>query len=51
MHQAPDQVNNEDVIIVIVEHEESHKVMAINTQDDKVTLEVRDWNHFSRLEI
>ena len=51
MHQAQDQVNNEDVIIVIVEHKESHKVMTINTQDDKVTLKVRDWNHFSRLEI
>ena len=41
-HEAPDCVDNEDVTIVVLEHEESHKVMAINTQDDKVTLEVRD---------
>ena len=38
-HEAPD---NEDVTIVILEHKESGKVMAINTQNDKVTLEVRD---------
>ena len=49
-HEAQD-VDNEDVTIVILEHEESHKVVAINTEDDKVTLEVRDWNHFSQLEI
>ena len=51
MHQAPDQVNNEDVIIVILEHAKSGKVMAVDKENDTVTLKVRDWNHFSRLEI
>ena len=48
IHQA---VDNQGETIVILEHKESGKVMAINTQNDKVTLKVRDWNHFSRLEI
>ena len=41
-HEASESVNNEVVTIVILEHKESGKVMAINTQNDKVTLEVRD---------
>ena len=41
-HEATDRVDNENVTIVILEHEESHKVVAINTKDDKVTLEARD---------
>ena len=44
-------MDNQEETIVILEHKESGKVMAINTQNDKVTLEVRDWNHFSRLEM
>ena len=42
VYPASESVNNEVVTIVILEHKESGKVMAINTQNDKVTLEVRD---------
>ena len=35
-------MDNQGETIVILEHKESGKVMAINTQNDKVTLEVRD---------
>ena len=48
MYQTPDADGR---TVVILEHAKSRKVMAVDKENDTVTLEVRDWNDFSRLEI